>query len=137
MFTHRYGIKLKHTTADAAVCKLLRQQFPNVSLAELRAKVHAHDYLYLSDAERDHADGTQKLAKLLRECDQANLETELFEEVRDTSGSWQTRPMSREFLSNSIERSHEIMREVLLDIEREVTGVVSPKVEFEAWELEE
>lgn len=31
MFEHRYGIKLKKTTADATALKLLRQCFPTQS----------------------------------------------------------------------------------------------------------
>ena len=44
MFEHRYGIKLKTATADAAILKLLRKHFPNQSLSELRGKIQARDY---------------------------------------------------------------------------------------------
>ena len=65
----RYGIKLKSTTAGAAALKLLRKHFPNVSLAELKSKIQAHDYIYLTDMEKYHQDGERRMAKLLRELD--------------------------------------------------------------------
>lgn len=141
-----YGIKLKSTTADTVALKLLRKHFPNLSLAELRAKIQTHNYLYLSDMEKYHEDGNRKLLKLLREFDETNLETELFEEHRDTPAPWQAKPMSREFFYNTMQRSREIKREVLLDVEREVTGFVSPEalaaieqefLEDASWKLDE
>ena len=65
MFEYRCGFKLKNTTVDAAALKLLRKRFPNASLAELRGKIQAHDYIYRSDMEK--YDGVRAVAKLLRE----------------------------------------------------------------------
>ena len=84
MFEHRYGIKLKKTTADATALKLLRQCFPTQSFSELRAKIQANDYVFLSDMEKYQHDGVRQMAKLLREFDKASIETELFEESRYT-----------------------------------------------------
>jgi len=144
MFMFRYGIKLKSTTADAAVLKLLRKHFPNASLAELKRKVQAHDYIYLTDMEKYHQDGERRMAKLLWELDKAHIDTELFSEHRDTPALWQTEPMSREFFRNSIQQSREIDREVLLDMEREVTGAVDQEAResieqevAECWAAEE
>ena len=88
MFEHRYGIKLKTATADAAILKLLRKHFPNQSLSELRGKIQARDYVFLSDMEK--YDGERRMAKLLREFDKAGIETELFEEHRYTPAPWQS-----------------------------------------------
>lgn len=117
MFEYRCGFKLKNTTVDAAALKLLRKRFPNASLAELRGKIQAHDYIYRSDIEK--YDGVRAVAKLLREFDRAGIETELFEESRDTPGPWRTKPMSRELLGNMLQRSRAIERQVWEDIERE------------------
>ena len=78
MFEHRYGIKLKKTTADAAVLKLLRKSFPTLSFSELGIKVQTHDYVFLSDMDKDPYDGKHRMAKLLREFDKEGIETELF-----------------------------------------------------------
>ena len=64
--------------------KLLRKCFPTLSFSELRAKVQAHDYIFLSDMEKYQYDGKRRMAKLLREFDKVGIETELFEESRDT-----------------------------------------------------
>ena len=95
MFEHRYGIKLKKTTADATALKLLRQCFPTQSFSELRAKIQANDYVFLSDMEKYQHDGVRQMAKLLREFDKAGIETELFEESRYTPNPWRAEPMSR------------------------------------------
>ena len=121
MFEYRCGIKLKSTTADAAVLKLLRKHFPNTSLGELRGKIQAHDYVYLSDMLRQ--DGEREAVKMLRE-----VETELFEESRDTPGPWRASPLSREVLYNMLQRSRDIQRQVLEDIELETEGYISPEV---------
>ena len=126
MLEHRYGIKLKKTTADAAALKLLRQCFPTQSFSELRGKIQAHDYIFLSDMEKYQFDGVRRMAKLLEKFDQAGIETELFEEHRYTPASWQTEPMSRENLKNMLQRGWEITRQVLEDIERETVGYISP-----------
>lgn len=125
MFERRYGIKLKTATADAAILKLLRKHFPNQSLSELRGKIQARDYVFLSDMEK--YDGERRMAKLLREFDKAGIETELFEEHRYTPAPWQSEPMSREFFHNILQRNREIERETMLGIEREVEGFVSPE----------
>lgn len=127
MYQCRYGIKLKNTAADAAVLKLLRKHFPDASLAELRTAVQTHAYLYLSDQEKYRAEGLHRLARLLQAFDQAGLETELFEEQRDPPAPWRAEPLSRELFQNLLRRSREIRREVLTDMEREVTGIVSPE----------
>lgn len=119
MFEHRYGIKLKKTTADATALKLLRQCFPTQSFSELRAKIQANDYVFLSDMEKYQHDGVRQMAKLLREFDKAGIETELFEESRYTPNPWRAEPMSREYLKNILQRDREITRQVLEDIERE------------------
>ncbi len=126
MFEHRYGIKLKSTTADVAILKLLRKHFPKQSLSELRAKVQAHDYVFLSDMEKYNYDGVRQMAKLLREFDEACIETELFEENRYTPAPWQAEPMSREYLKNILHRGREITRQVEEDIECETVGYISP-----------
>lgn len=126
MFAYRCGIKLKSTTADAAVLKLLRKHFPNTSLGELRGKIQAHDYVYLSDMLRQ--DGEREAVKMLRELDRAGVETELFEESRDTTGPWRASPLSREVLYNMLQRSRDIQRQVLEDIELETEGYISPEV---------
>ncbi len=125
MFEYRCGIKLKSTAADAAALKLLRKHFPNTSLAELRGKIQAHDYVVLSDSWK--SDGKRAVVKVLREFDRAGIETELFEESRDTPGPWRTAPLSREVLYNMLHRSREIQRQVLEDIERETEGEISPE----------
>ncbi len=125
MFEYRYGIKLKSTAVDAAALKLLRKYFPNTSLAELRGKIQAHDYVVLSDSLK--AEGKRAVAKALREFDRAGIETELFEESRDAPGPWRTAPLSREVLYNMLHRSRGIHRQVLEDIERETEGVISPE----------
>lgn len=110
MFEHRYGIKLKKTTADATALKLLRQCFPTQSFSELRAKIQANDYVFLSDMEKYQHDGVRQMAKLLREFDKAGIETELFEESRYTPNPWRAEPMSREYLkiySREIGRLHD------------------------------
>ena len=96
---------LKTATADAAILKLLRKHFPNQSLSELRGKIQARDYVFLSDMEK--YDGERRMAKLLREFDKAGIETELFEEHRYTPAPWQSEPMSREFFHNILQRSEE------------------------------
>lgn len=126
MLEHRYGIKLKQTTADAAALKLLRQCFPTQSFSELRGKIQAHDYIFLSDMEKYQFDGVRRMAKLLQTFDQAGIETELFEEHRYALAPWQTRPMSRENLKNMLQRGWETTRQVLEDIEREAVGYISP-----------
>lgn len=124
MFEHRYGIKLKQTTANATVLKLLHKYFPSQSFSELRNKVQAHDYIFLSDMEKYN--GERRMAKLLREFDKAGMETELFEESRYTPSPWQTEPMSQEYFKNVLQRNQEIEKETLEDIERETVGYISP-----------
>ena len=120
----RYGIKLKTTTADTTVLKILRKHFPNQSLSELRAKVQAHDYVFLIGLEEYNSE--RSIAKLVREFDKAGIETELFEEHRHTSADlWQTEPMSREYLKNILQRNREITRQVLEDTELETEGYIS------------
>lgn len=125
MFEYRCGIKLKSTKADAAVLKLLRKHFPNTSLGELRNRIQAHDYVYLSDMLK--RDGERETVKMLREFDKAGIETELFEESRDTPGPWKTRPLDRDVLYNMLQRSRDIQQQVLEDIERETAGYISPE----------
>lgn len=124
VFEHRYGIKLKQTTADATVLKLLHKHFPAQSFSELRNKVQAHDYIFLSDMEK--YDGERRMVKLLREFDKAGVETELFEESRYTPASWQTEPMSQEYFKSVLQRDCEIEKETLEDIEYETVGYISP-----------
>lgn len=123
MFEHRYGMKLKETTADTTILKLLRKHFPAQSLSELRAKVQSHDYIFLSDMEKYN--GERRMAKLLREFDKAGMETELFEESRDTPAPWQVEPMSREYFKNILQRGREITQQVLEDMEYETIGYIS------------
>lgn len=123
MYEHRYCIKLKSTTADAVVLKLLRKHFPNTSLAELRSKIQAHDHVYSVDT-KDH--GERAVMKVLREFDKAGIETELFEERRTAPEPWTTEPLSREVLHNMMGRATEIERQILEDIELETEGYISP-----------
>lgn len=123
MFEHRYGIKLKKTTADAAVLKLLRKSFPTLSFSELGIKVQTHDYVFLSDMDKDPYDGKHRMAKLLREFDKEGIETELFEESRDALAPWQAKPMSREYFKNILQRDRELTQQVLEDIERETVAI--------------
>lgn len=81
MFEYRCCIKLKSTAVDAAALKLLRKHYPNTSLAALRGKIQAHDYVYTSDLLS--RDGERLAANMLREFDRAGIETELFEESRE------------------------------------------------------
>lgn len=128
MSLHRYAIRLRETTASAAVLKCLRLWFPNQSLSQLRTTVQNHSYLYCSDQEKDPADGLQTLARLMEHLDKAHLEAELWEEWRITpSAPWQGRPICREELTHAIQQMRDIYREVLYDTEREVEGVVSPE----------
>ena len=126
MFEHRYVIKLKKTTADAAVLKLLRKSFPTLSFSELGIKVQTHDYVFLSDMDKDPYDGKHRMAKLLREFDKEGIETELFEESRDALAPWQAKPMSREYFKNILQRDRELTQQVLEDIERETVGYIGP-----------
>lgn len=126
MFEHRYGMKLKEITVDTTILKLPRKYFPAQSLSELRSKVRSHDYIFLSDMEKYN--GERRMAKLLREFDKAGMETELFEESRDTPAPWQVEPMSREYFKNILQRSRKITQQVLEDIERETVGYISPDV---------
>ncbi len=127
VFEHRYGMKLKRVTVDAATLKLLRKHFPDQSLSELRAKVQAHDYVFLSDMEKYN--GARRMAKLLREFDKAGIETELYEEHRYTPAPWQTEPMSREYWNNILQRNRETTRQVLEDAELETVGYISSDAE--------
>ena len=120
MFEYRLGIKLQSTTANTAALKLLRKHFPNTSLAELRHKIQAHDYVYFSDLLQHNKE--REAIKMLWEFDQTGIEVELFEASRDTPGPWKTAPLSREVLYNMLHRSREIERQVLEDIERETAG---------------
>lgn len=52
MSEFRDGIKLKTTTANAFLLKLLWKWYPNQSLPELRAKVQNHEYISLTDLEK-------------------------------------------------------------------------------------
>lgn len=125
MYEYRFGLKLKSTSADAVVLKLLRDYFPDMSFAELRNKIQAHDDIYRTDMEKSNSDGKRKMAKLLQALDKVGAETELFEEVQDAPGLWHSRAMSREFLHNSIQSSKEIHRQTLIDVEQEIEGSVS------------
>lgn len=128
MFLHRYAIRLRETTASAAVLKCLRLWFPNQSLSQLRTAVQAHRCLYCSDREKDPADGIQTLARLLEHLEQNRLEAELWEEWRNTpTAPWQRRPICRETLTQAIQQMRDSYRQVLYDTEREVEGVVSPE----------
>ncbi len=120
MAEHRYGIKLKSAVPEAAVLKLLRKQFPDMSLGELREKIMTRDYIYLSD--RDRYDGIKRMAKLLRQCDSAGLETEIFWEHRQDSASWQAESLSRGQFRNLLQSSRETDRQVSEDIDRETEG---------------
>lgn len=125
MFEYRCCIKLKSTAVDAAALKLLRKHYPNTSLAELRGKIQAHDYVYTSDLLS--RDGERLAANMLGEFDRAGIETELFEESREAPGPWNTRPLSREVLRNMLHRSRETYRQVLEDTELETEGTISPE----------
>ena len=136
MFEHRYGIKLQKTSADATILKLLRKHFPNQSLSELRTKIQAHDYVFLSDMEKYN--GERRMAKLLREFDKAGIETELFEEHRYAPAPWKPELVSREYFNNILQRNRGIAKETMIDIEREVEGFVSPEaMEYIEEELQE
>ena len=117
MAEHRYGIKLKNTLPEASVLKLLRKEFPDMSLGELREKVASRDYIYLSD--RDRYDGIKRMAKLLRRFDSAGLETEIFWEHRQDSAPWQAESLSRGQFRNLLQSSRETDRQVSEDIDRE------------------
>ena len=125
MAEHRYGIRLKNKSPEASVLKILRRQFPELSIAELRSKITNHDYIYLSDMEK--YDGEMRMAKLLCEYDKAGIETELFAEHRKDSSSWQTEPMSREYFYNILNSSQQTKREVSESIEYETEGFISPE----------
>lgn len=71
-------------------------------------------------------DSKRATVKMSREFDRAGIETELFEETRDTPGPWKAASMSREVFYNMVQRSRNINRQVLDDIEREIEGDISP-----------
>lgn len=124
--SYRCGLKLTGAAADAGTLKLLRKWFPDRSLRELKQQIQNHEYIYLTDAEKFHRDGARKLARLMKECGKAGIETELYEEIW-SGGGWRSQPMSREYFGNSLRRSREIERETLMEIERETEGFVSPE----------
>lgn len=126
MSDYRDGLKLKTTEPGAALLKLLRRRFPDQSLSALRARVQNREYIYLTDQEKSWADGDRKLAGLLGELERAGFEAELYREHREGPGRpWTAEPMDREFFRNTLQRDREILREVLLDTERETEGFVS------------
>ena len=130
MSEFRDGIKLKATTPSVALLKLLRKWYPNQSLTELRAKVQNHEYIYLTDQEKSWIAGDRKMAKLLKEVDRAGFETELYRERRDNrdpQSRWTAEFLSREVFRNGLQMDREIERQVLIDIERETEGFVSPE----------
>lgn len=124
--SYRCGLKLTSAAADAGTLKLLRKWFPDRSLRDLKQTIQNHEYVYLTDMEKFHQDGERKLARLMKECGKAGIETELYEEIW-SGGGWRSQPMSREYFGNSLRRSREIQRETLIDVEREVEGFVSPE----------
>lgn len=130
MSEYRDGIKLKTTTPSVALLKLLRKWYPNQSLTELRAKVQNHKYIYLTDQEKSWIAGDRKMAKLLKELDRAGFETELYRERRDNrdpQSRWIAEFLSREVFRNGLQMDQEIKRQVLIDIEQETEGFVSPE----------
>ena len=113
-----------------ALLKLLRKWYPNQSLTELRAKVQNHKYIYLTDQEKSWIAGDRKMAKLLKELDRAGFETELYRERRDNrdpQSRWIAEFLSREVFRNGLQMDQEIKRQVLIDIEQETEGFVSPE----------
>ena len=130
MIEFRDGIKLKTTAPSAALLKLLRKWYPNQSLSELRARVQNQEYIYLTDQEKSWIDGDRKMAKFLKELERAGFEAELYRERRDdrdTQSGWVTEPLSREVFYNGLQMDREIERQVLIDIEQETEGFVSPE----------
>lgn len=129
MIEFRDGIKLKTTVPSAALLKLLRKWYPNQSLSELRARVQNQEYIYLTDQEKSWIDGDRKMAKFLKELERAGFEAELYRERRDDRGpqrGWITEPLSREVFCNGLQMDREIERQVLIDIEQETEGFVTP-----------
>ncbi len=124
MYLYQLKIKLKSTDASAAALKILRTHCPNTSIGELRDKIQNHEAVYAVDLFHD---GERKTLKILRELDQAGMETELFEETIDSSKPPRIAPLSREVLNNMLRRSREIHRQVLEDIELETEGFISPE----------
>ena len=130
MSQYRDGIKLKTTTPSVSLLKLLRKWYPNQSLSELRTMIQNHDYIYLTDQEKSWIDGDRKMAKFLKELERAGFETELYRERRndrDPQSGWVTEPLSREVFYNGLQMDREIKRQVLIDIEQETEGFVSPE----------
>ena len=130
MSQYQDGIKLKTTTPSVALLKLLRKWYPNQSLTELRTMIQNHDYIYLTDQEKSWIDGDRKMAKFLKELERAGFETELYRERRndrDPQSGWVTEPLSREVFYNGLQMDREIKRQVLIDIEQETEGFVSPE----------
>lgn len=130
MSEYRDGIKLKTTTPSVALLKLLRKWYPNQSLSDLRAMVQNYEYIYLTDQEKSWIEGDRRMAKFLKELDQAGFETELYRERRenrDTQSRWIAEPLSREVFRNGLKMDREIKRQVLIDIEQETEGFVSPE----------
>lgn len=129
MIEFRDGIKLKTTAPSAALLKLLRKWYPNQSLSELRARVQNQEYIYLTDQEKSWIDGDRKMAKFLKELERAGFEAELYRERRDDrdpQSGWVTEPLSREVFYNGLQMDREIERQVLIDIEQETEGFVTP-----------
>ena len=130
MSQYQDGIKLKTTTPSVSLLKLLRKWYPNQSLSELRTMIQNHDYIYLTDQEKSWIDGDRKMAKFLKELERAGFETELYRERRndrDPQSGWVTEPLSREVFYNGLQMDREIKRQVLIDIEQETEGFVSPE----------
>ncbi len=122
MYIYQLKIKLKSTNVGAVALKILRSYCPNTSIGELRNKILNHEAVYATDLLHD---GERQALKILRKFDKAGIETELFEETIDDSKPPQVAPLSREVLNNMFQRSREIHRQVLEDIELENEGFIS------------
>ena len=69
------------------------------------------------------------MAKFLKEMERAGFEAELYRERRDDRGpqsGWIAEPLSREVFCNGLQMDREIERQVLIDIEQETEGFVTP-----------
>lgn len=114
----RMGMKLRYTRADAAALRILRRQFPDISLSEMKNRIAGHEYIYFCDGK---IGGRKRLAELERELAQAGIQAELCEGRTGGDGVRKTAPLSREYLYNSLHRYVEIFRQVDRDIDNEST----------------
>lgn len=91
MFDYRCGVRLAGTTADTAVLKLLRREFPDVPLTKHRRRILAGEPVYASGHEPSQLIDIARLASLLERLGEAGVEVLLTEEQL-SDGQWEPLP---------------------------------------------